>query len=141
MNPVINLVNMLAKLVLRLGGSNGFFPLQHQDGTLRDDKIFLPFVDNFGRATEQKNGNVPFTSLQRNISHLVVFPFPRLTVHRRWYGIAWSSPDDIPLLDSFFFLNPRRKVEACFGAFIWLGRTNQHAVTNDDEFLEPVIGC
>lgn len=115
------------------------FPFKHQDGTLGDDKVFVAFINYFGRTAEQKDRQVTFLCLERHVFDLLFFRLPRFIIHRHWNRIARPGFNNKSLLYFFFFLYTRRKIQATFSSFVLPGRPDKNPVAYDDKLLEFVF--
>lgn len=120
--------------------SEFFFPFQHQDSTLGDDEVFFILVENFGGSAHQENREVSFSCLQRHILYFLFVLFPWFFFWGKWNDVAGAGFYDIPLLHFFFLLYAWWQVQTSGRSLIGLSGFDEHPVTDDDEFFQPVIG-
>src|SRR5204862_4111347 len=76
-----------------------------------------------------------------NIFYFIFFVFPWLIFTWHRYGITRTSLHDISLVHFLFFLNTRWKIQTTSGTLIWLYRTNQYPISNNNQLLQFILRC
>src|SRR3989440_6395120 len=117
------------------------FPHEHEDCRLRDDQILRSLERDLNGSLAEKQRVVAHPRLHRQVLDVGTADFPGFVVHARRLGHWRARPgrDHSTALDLAALDRGRREGQADGGALLPPFRSDEHAVTHDDQALGGLL--